>query len=218
MKIIIAILLAFLLINSNSQAQNTKPFVEKSDPDAVKTLNKLRDKFKTFKSMKVEYSLLIEAGDNKETQTGKILQKADKFRVVNQSNEMVCDGKTVWLYTKKQNEVQVTDFEEDSEELLSPSKMMSFYENDKKFICAITDKNSEFESIEFKPISKNEDYSKMRVKISKTKNEPQQIKIFMKDGSRYTLDIKKIENAEITDNQFIFDKTQYLNVRVTDLR
>ena len=58
----------------------------------------------------------------------------------------------------------------------------------------------------------------MRVKISKTKNEPQQIKIFMKDGSRYTLDIKKIENAEITDNQFIFDKTQYPNVRVTDLR
>jgi outer membrane lipoprotein-sorting protein len=94
MKKIIFILLAFITILSNTIAQNPKPFVEKSDPEAIKILNKLRDKYKTFKSMKVEYSLLIETGDNKETQQGKITQKGDKFRVMNQSNEMICDGKT----------------------------------------------------------------------------------------------------------------------------
>ena len=218
MNKILSALFAFFVLLSHSQAQNPKSFVEKSDPDAVKTLNKLRDKYKTYKSMRVDYSLLIENGDEKETQQGKISQKGDKFRVINQSNEMICDSKNVWLYTKKQNEVQITEFEPDSEELLSPSKMMSFYENEKKFICAITDRTAESESIEFKPLDKSAEYSKMRVKISKTKNEPQQIKVFMKDGSRYTLDIKKIENAEINDNFFIFDKSQYPNVRVTDLR
>ncbi len=216
-KILVAFF-AFCLLLANAQAQNPKPFVEKSDPEAVKILNKLRDKYKNYKSMRVDYTLLIENGDEKETQQGKISQKGDKFRVVNQSNEMICDGKSVWLYTKKQNEVQINEFEPDSEELLSPSKMMNFYENEKKFICAITDRTAESEFIEFKPLDKSAEYSKMRVKISKSKNEPQQIKIFMKDGSRYTLDMKKIENTEINDSQFVFDKSQYPNVRITDLR
>lgn len=208
----------FFVPKANAQTPTTKILQEQTDPEAKKIINRLRDKHKAMPAVKVEYSLTIENGDNKEVQQGTILQKGTKFRVANNSNEMICDGKTVWMYMKKQNEVQITDFDASDEDLLSPSKIMDFAQADKNFIYAITSEDAQAVYIEFKPVNKNSDYSKMRVKITKGKDEVTQIKVFTKDSSRYTLDIKKMESAEIQESQFNFNKGQYPGVRETDLR
>ncbi len=222
MKTIIFAMLALL-----STAWTCSPLVaqnhlrtqqEQSDPEARKILVKLRDKYKTTRGLKMDYVLTIEGGDTKEIQQGKIFQKGDKFRVTNQGNEMISDGKTVWTYIKRQNEVQITDFEASPDEVMSPSQMMDFATIDKKYIYAITNQDAEADYIEFKPLSRDSEYSKMRMKVLKTKAEVEHIKIFMKDGSRYTLDIKKIEVSDVSDSQFAFDKTKYPGVRETDLR
>jgi outer membrane lipoprotein carrier protein len=204
-------------VPSNGPLPKTN-FVEKNDPEAVKTLNKLRDKFKSFKSTKVDYVLTIEAGTNKEVQQGKLQQKGKKFKANTNGNEMLCDGKTVWMYLKKQNEVQITTYDESDEDMLSPTKMLDFQYLDKKFLYVVTEDDASSQHIEFKPTERESDYSKMRMKVLKSKNEVEHIKIFMKDGSRYSLDIKKIESADIPDSVFLFDETKYPNVRKTDLR
>ncbi len=201
-----------------AQGSTPKPFVEQSDPEAKKIVAQLRDKYKAVKSTQVDYTLTIENGENKEVQKGKIFQKDRKFRVANNSNEMVCDGKTIWMYMKKQNEVQITDFDPNDEDLLSPNKILNFDQVDKNFLYAITNEDATSVSIEFKPTNKNSEYSKMRVKVNKAKNEVEQIKVFTKDGTRYTLDIHKMQAASIDDSQFIFNKAQYPGVRETDLR
>lgn len=221
MKTIIFAILALLSVawTYPTLAQNhLRTQQEQSDPEARKILVKLRDKYKATRGLKMDYILTIEGGDAKEIQQGKIYQKGDKFRVSNQGNEMISDGKTVWTYIKKQNEVQITDFEASTDDFMSPSQMMDFATIDKQYIYAITNQDAEADYIEFKPVSRDSEYAKMRMKILKTKAEVEHIKIFMKDGSRYTLDIKKIEVSDVSDSQFAFDKNKYPGVRETDLR
>lgn len=209
-----------LFFMSQAQAQQipTKSFTEQSDPEAKKIIGRLQTKHKAIAASKVEYTLAIESGDVREVQQGKVYQKGSKFRIFNGSDEMVCDGKTVWMYIKKQNEVQITDFDPADEDMFSPNQIMDFSQVDKKFIYAITSEDAQAIYIEFKPNDKNAEYSKMRAKILKGKEELSQIKIFAKDGARYTLDIRKIESTNIPDTEFNFNKAQYPGVRETDLR
>jgi outer membrane lipoprotein carrier protein len=208
----------FFATQAKAQTPANKTFTEQSDPEAKKIVARIRDKHKALGSIKVDYTLTIENGETKDIQQGVIYQKGTKFRVVNNNNEMVCDGKTVWMYMKKQNEVQVTDFDPSDQDLLSPSKIMDFAQAEKQFIYAITGEDAQAVYIEFKPISKDSEYSKMRIKVLKGKDEVTEVKVFTKDSSRYTLGIKKMETAVIQDTQFNFNKAQYPGVRETDLR
>ena len=208
----------FFATQAKAQTPVTKTLTEQTDPEAKKIVARIRDKHKALGSIKVDYTLTIENGETKDIQQGVIYQKGTKFRVVNNNNEMVCDGKTVWMYMKKQNEVQVTDFDPSDQDLLSPSKIMDFAQAEKQFIYAITGEDAQAVYIEFKPISRDSEYSKMRIKVLKGKDEVTEVKVFTKDSSRYTLGIKKMETAVIQDTQFNFNKAQYPGVRETDLR
>lgn len=208
---------AALLLSLCAQAQAPK-FEEKSDPAAKKILDKLRDKYKAYGAMTAEFTLTIEAGPNKEEQTGKIAQSGSKYFATVGNRDMICDGKTVWMMDKKANEVQISDYDPNDGEILSPDKLFRIHESDKEYIYAISSEDSGNTYIEFKPLAKNADFFKIRLAIDKTKNELKSVKVFAKDGARYTLNIKKIAAAELADTHFRFDKAKYPGVVVNDLR
>ena len=82
----------------------------KSDPEAKKILDGVSAKFKTFKSVKANFSLAIEnaSGKNQGTKTGNVQMKGAKYRITLNGQEIFCDGKTIWTHDKAANEVQVT--------------------------------------------------------------------------------------------------------------
>jgi outer membrane lipoprotein-sorting protein len=150
-----------------------------------------------------------------------MVQKGQKFRVNNAGNELICDGKVVWMYQKSgaaANSVQINDYDPNDEEMVSPANIMKIYENEKKFIYAIVNDNPTAQEIEFKPLDKKADYSKIRITVDKSLNTIKQVKIFGKDGIRYTLDIKRLDPANYPDTHFTFDKAKYPGVKVSDLR
>ena len=196
-------------------------FVEKSDPEATKTLNKLRDKFQKYPALSGDFVLTIEGGKNKETQQGKIAQKGDKYRIINGGNELICDGKTIWMYQKtgaNANSVQINDFDPADEDMLAPNNLFKLYEQENKFFYAITNEVGTLQEIEFKPLDKKSEYNKIRLKVDKLKLEIKEVKVFGKDGMRYTLVLNNLGSANLEDSYFRFDKSKYPGVKVNDLR
>ena len=214
--------LALLFLGfSPLMAQANKPFKERSDPEAKKTLDKLSQKYKGMPSLQGEYVLTIEGGKRKEVQQGQMAQKGDKFRVQNAGNELICDGKTLWLYQKTgsaANTVQINDYDPNDEEMLSPSNLLNLYNKNNKFFYAVVNDDAVLQEIEFKPLDKKSEYAKIRIQVDKQQNMVKQVKVFGKDGMRYTLDIKKLVAANFPDTHFSFDKTKYPGVKVSDMR
>jgi outer membrane lipoprotein carrier protein len=203
--------------NVDAQLMNYAKKKEPSDPEATKILKKLKDKFTAFTAMSAEYVLTIDNRETKETQNGKLTQKGNKFYVDNNGNQIFCDGVTVWMYMKNNNTVQVNNFEQDDDPM-SPSRLLKIYESDKEFYYAITNETAVKSEIEFKPHKKDVDFSKIRIEVDKTKNEVTYIKVFAKDGTIYTLDIKSIKSASPDDSIFVFNKSKFPGVKVEDLR
>ena len=164
-----------------------------------------------------EYVLTIDNRETKETQNGKITQKGNKFHVDNNGNQIFCDGVTIWMYLKNNNVVQINNFEED-EDPMSPGRILKIYESENEYLYAVTSQDQAKAEVEFKPLKKDADFFKIRIEVDKTRNEVRYIKVFAKDGTTYTLDIKTIRSAIPTDAQFVFKKESFPGVKVEDLR
>ncbi|MNY31835.1 lipoprotein chaperone [compost metagenome] len=62
-------------------------------------------------------------------------------------------------------------------------------------------------------------FSKIELSVDKKQKQLKQIKIFDKNGNRYTYKVKTfVQNPKVDDAFFAFDKKKYPGVEVVDLR
>lgn len=231
-KLLVALLTIFSLNALFAQSgKNPAPAppaapAEKSDPEAKKILDKIRKKYEGYKSLEASFTLAIELpGQKQEVQKGTIAQEGDtKFRLDMDDQIIVSDGKTTWVYLKKNNEVQINDADPKDAEggFLTPKSLLKRYQKG-DYLYAITDKTTEggkvLTHIEFKPKEKNSEYSKLRVSIDEKGGAVQSMKAFGKDGSRYTFAVTKLTpDKQFAANHFTFDPQKYPGVKVEDLR
>ncbi len=197
---------------------------EASDPAAKAILEEMRSVYESYKTLEAEFTLEIEIPEqDKEVQQGQIAQKGEKYHLKLADQAIISDGSTLWYYLKSKNEVQINNVEEeDSEEIMSPKDLLHIYESD-QYLFALVNEGYEnrklIQQIEFKPISRDSDYSKLRMTIHKKNKAIMRIKVFGKDGSRFTLNINELTpNKQFTEGYFTFDESQHEGVRVEDLR
>jgi outer membrane lipoprotein carrier protein len=216
----------FTIASGSLFAQMPAP-AEKNDPEAKKILDKVRKKYEGYKTLEATFSLTIELpGQPKEVQKGTIGQDDTKFRLDMDQQVIVSDGKTNWVYLKKNNEVQINnadpkDLSGDSG-FMTPKELLRRYEKG-DFIYSLMDKVTEngkvLTQIEFKPKDKNSEFTKMRVSIDEKATAIESVKAFSRDGSRYTFAIRSLSpNKKFIAGHFTFDTKKYPGVKVEDLR
>jgi len=211
--------IGFLLLMTMSLNAQTSTFKEKSDPAATKILKNLTKIYSKYKGIEIEYKLEIEYGEDKEVQDGKILQEGDKYNIDNNGNEIINDGKTLWMYIKKQNEVQINDYDPEGDlGGITPAKILNIDESNKDYIYVVTGEDSKGYKIEFKPTDKDSDIMKIRIHVDKAQTKITSLKVFQDDGSRMTFIIKSIKNVTPTSSSFKFDKSKHPGVKEVDLR
>lgn len=195
-----------------------------SDPEAKAILDKVKQKYDSYKSIEADFSLSIEVPEQpKEVQKGKLSQQGNNYRLEMEGQTVISDGKTTWLYLPTVNEVQINDADlGDDKGIYSPKDILTIYEKG-EFVYALTNEFAKdgklVQQIEFKPLKKGVEYSKLRLSVDKKTNDIISVEAFIHDGSRYTLQLTKLTpNKTFTASTFTFDKSKYPNVYVEDLR
>ncbi len=198
---------------------------EKSDPAAKTILDKLKTRYESYKSIEATFTLTIELAESKKAdkRAGKLAQEGDQYRLETDNETIISDGKTVWLCLKDKNQVQISDADaKDKNAFVSPKQLLRMYEN-KEFVYSIVGEGVESGKacrfIEFKPVKKNSDYTKLRMAVDKA-NEVVSIRAFGRDGSKYTLQLHslKANAAKNPAGYFTFNANEHKGVKVEDLR
>ncbi len=226
------LILAFFATFFSVFAQKTQkkqkiaaPSVEQTDPAAQALLDKIRQKYEGYTNLEADFSLSIEMpNQKKEVQTGKMFQSGERYRVNLADQEVICDGKSTYLYLKKNKEVQINDAESSSAaNSFSPKAMLRLY-NQGNFICYSAGSGEEAGKqvtfIEVKPTDRNNSpYSKFRIAVDKKNDQIVSMFTVNRDGSRFKLSISKLLTSKaIPESKFNFDKANYPGVHVEDLR
>ncbi len=219
-------LLSFLFTGIAQEIPKEALFEDKSDPEAKVILEKVSKKYENSKSLEIDFSMTIEIPEEDELlQKGKMIQSGDKYYLDIPQMAIYCDGKVIWTHLKKQKQVQINNFEKDeeNEDIMSPKDVLKIYKNDNYFYVLMNEayeKGVMIQQIEFKPKDRESEYSKMRVTINKNTSEIMRLKVFSRDGSRYTFSIDNTDlNKKISDDTFIFAKSKAPDVTdIEDLR
>lgn len=191
------------------------------DKEATKVLDDLYERYDAYRTIEMDFLLTIAYPDQPiDRQEGVLIQDGKQFLFKTPQQELRGDGRSVWLYLKERNEVQINDYEEDDEglNLVTPKDFLRQYHSG-QFEYRTVDKTREQLTVEFKPNDRDSEYAKFRVTIDRRQSRIEQVVAFGKDGSTITFEVKKqTSNKDYDEATFVFDPSKYPGVLVEDLR
>lgn len=152
---------------------------------------------------------------------GTALLKANKFRIEIPDAISWFDGHTQWVYMKDTEEVNISNPDKSELQNISPSYIFNTYKNGYNLTYR-GEKNSGGKTlmeIELTPTKLNSDLKKIVIGIDKSTNIFSSITITDKSGMTNYLRVTKIStNINLSDEIFKFNKSNYPNAEIIDLR
>jgi outer membrane lipoprotein carrier protein len=211
-KYISVFLLAFL----------THPIFAQYDAKALEILEAMSVRYKAYSSFEanITSSMVNETEGIKEEFKGKITVKGDKFRLAMDDQEIINNGTTVWTYLPAAKEVNIDNYDPDSDEI-NPSKIYELYKKGFKYLYMedATENGVLCEVIDLTPEKKDAQYFKIRMNIGKKDRSIQSWTMFDRSGNKYKYTINKFTpNVSVADSFFTFDPKKYPGVEIIDLR
>ncbi len=222
-KLFIATICLFLTGTLFSQNE-----MKSNDIEAKKILRILTEQIKNYSSLKLNFSLKLEVYNGKikilNEKKGTVWMKKEKYKVDIDEQEIFCNGTSVWNYDHKTKEVQITT-PDPANKMITPQKLLSSFYDD-NFLYRLNPpvrlQKQLYKEIEMTPIDKSKPFFKIYVYVAEKKKgnlQVYQIKVFEKNGNKYTYTMSKlVENKKIDDAFFEFKTANYPHVEVVDLR
>jgi outer membrane lipoprotein carrier protein len=192
------------------------------DPKALEILEAMARKYKVIPSFEANFSYTLTNDVEKinEEFKGKMTVKGDKYKLTLPEQEVVNNGATIWTYLPDAKEVNIDNFDPNSDDL-NPSKFYEIYKKGYKYLY-LEDKTEGgvlCEVVDLVPEKKDAQYFKVRMNIVKKDKSIQSWVMFDKAGNRYKYLITKFTpGVKVEDTFFTFDVKKYPGVEVIDLR
>ena len=222
MKNILLILNCILTVSLFAQQQTPMTTKKFNDAESTKILNDLQAKLKSYATVSIEFAFQSEKNDKiTDDMQGSIKVKGTKYVLTTKTQQVYCDGVTVWNYLPEQKEVSVSGYsEEDDSQMINPLSLVKNYAKQYKsnFVKESLNKGIMEQIIDLTPLKASSLY-KVRLVINKDKKQIIRIIIYEKDGTQYTYAVTTFQpNLPIDDKFFVFDAAKFPNVEVIDMR
>ncbi len=191
------------------------------DATANRILGKVSTTYQTYKTIKAGFSITINNTQTKSKikQNGTLYLKGKKFKITLSDQEIYCDGKTMWTYFKEENEVQITKFDANAQDI-NPSEIFTIYKKgfNSKYVGETLVGGKKIQKIELTPTNKSKPYFKVKLDIDKASHKVVNMSVLNKNGVNATYSIKSFQaNLTMNDTFFKFDTKSKPGVVVIDL-
>ena len=192
------------------------------DPKALEILEAMAKRYKLIPSFEANFSYTLTNDVEKinEEFKCKMTVKGEKYKLTLPEQEVVNNGVTIWTYLPDAKEVNIDNFDPNSDDL-NPSKFYDIYKKGYKYLYLEdkADGGVMCELIDLVPEKKDAQYYKVRMSIVKKDKSIQSWTMFDKAGNRYKYLITKFNpSVKVEDTFFTFDVKKFPGVEVIDLR
>lgn len=204
MKNILSLLIIAVFVSGSALAQD-----ELQDPKAKSILDKVSEKAQGFSTIKASfsYTLSSEKDGTDETQEGSFIKKGNKYKVSMLGTDIYFNGTKRYTHIIDADECQITKPEPGDDDIMNPNYIFNFYKKGFKYKLKgeETIKGEIVNKIELFPENpKDKQYFKIELNIEKNTNHIHSMKYFGKDGTSYTIKIKKFTTNEPADDKMFF--------------
>jgi outer membrane lipoprotein-sorting protein len=210
MKHLVLILVVLLNING---------FAQKSGKGLLKEVS---EKVNSYENISIDFKYVLENTEeniNQETR-GDVVLEGDKYKLNILGVTRLFDGKTLYNISPEDEEITVSKTHDDDDDIVAPSKMLSFYENGYTSTMDIIQniKGRKIQYVKLIPIDSNSDIKYILLGIdTQTKNIYNLIQIG-KNGTKTTLTVNSFKtNEPLSKTLFNFDASKYKDYYINKL-
>ena len=212
MKKIILLFTLFSLNLVNSQ----------NDIRAEKLLNSVSEKIDSSETFKINFTYTLEnlIENINQDSDGSIVIKDDNYLLEFMGIKQLCDSKKVYSIVPENEEIIISNIDEDESETIKPSKLLKFYREgylilwDKKEL--ILEKEIQF--VKLIPINSNSDIDYLQLGINISNNDIVKLIEIGKNKTKTILTVNQLQyDIEIDLNFFIFSEEDYPDYYIENL-
>lgn len=146
--------------------------------------------------------------------SGTILIKGKKFHATTPQAIVWFDGKTMWTYMKKNEEVNVSNPTEAQLQAINPYNFINLYKNG--YNSTLNNTGNSY-VVHLTTTAKNRKIKELFITIDKKSYHPTQVKLLQ--GKSWTIfDITDLSKSKVSDSQFRFNAKDFPKAEVIDLR
>lgn len=207
------ILILFVItISFNALAQNK----------ANTLLNEVSEKVKSYDNISLDFKYTLEnTSENIKQETkGDVVMQGDKYRLNILGVTRLFDGQTLYAISTEDEEVTISSDNDDENDAITPSKMLSFYEDGYSYSLDITQNinGRKIQYVKLTPIDSNSEIKNLLLGIdAQTKHIYNLIQVG-KNGTKTTLVVNSFKtNAPLSKTLFTFDANKYKDYYINKL-
>lgn len=212
MKKLVFILAAIMSLNV--QAQDSQK--------AQKLLNSVSSKVKAYDNMVIEFKYALEnKAENVSQETrGDVSIQGEKYVLNLMGTTQMFDGKKIYTIIPEDEEINISNYVEEDNNSITPSKMFSFYEDGYNYQMDITQnvKGREIQYVKLTPKDSNAEIKNILLGIdSQTKHIYNLIQT-QENGTKVTITVKSFKTDQpLAKNLFTFNKDRYSDYYINRL-
>ena len=209
------ILIAFVfLISFSSQAQDAAK--------AKSLLNEVNEKVSSYKNISIDFKYVLKntaENINQETR-GDVVIEGDKYLLNILGVTRIFDGKTLHTINPEDEEVTISKDNSDDEGSITPSKMLSFYQNGYTYKMDIAQNinGRKIQYVKLNPIDTKSEIKDILLGIDAQTKHIYNLIETGKNGTQTTLTVNSFKtNEPISKTLFTFDKNKYKGYYINKL-
>lgn len=193
-----------ILLSSISFAQN----------DAKTLLDEVSQKVRSYDNISIDFKYVLHntAEDIKQETRGDVVMQGEKFKLNILGITRIYDGKTLYSISPEDEQVTISTETMDDEGSITPSKMLSFYEDGFTYTMDIVQnvQGRKIQYVKLIPIDSNSEIKSVLLGIDAQTKHIYNLIETGKNGTKTTLTVNSFKtNETISKTLFTFDESKF---------
>jgi outer membrane lipoprotein-sorting protein len=190
--------------------------MQAQDKKAKELLDEVTARVKSYENITIDfkYSLQNSKENINQDSKGSVILKGNLYYLNFMGTTKIFDGKKTYTVVPEDEEVTISNVDEKDENAITPSKMLTFFNQGYKYYWDITQniKGRKIQYIKLVPISSKDQRKEILLGIDvQTKHIYNLIEVGKK-GTKTTLTVNSFKtNQPLSKNQFTFDESKFKN-------
>ncbi|WP_447636931.1 LolA family protein [Flavobacterium microcysteis] len=213
MKRLLPIITLFF-ISFTIQAQNSQK--------ARNLLDEVSAKVKSYDNISIDfkYSLTNPKENLNQESKGNVIMQGNKYVLNFMGVTKIYDGKKIYNIVPEDEEISISKFDENEEDAVTPSKMLTFFNHGFKYSWDILQnvRGRKIQYIKLIPTSSKDERKEVFLGIDVQTKHIYNLMEIGKNGSKTTITVNSFKtNQPLSKNQFTFAESKYPNYYINKI-
>lgn len=189
---------------------------------AKELLNEVSKKVKSYNNIVIgfKYSLNNPAENVSQETRGDVTLQGNKYLLNLMGTEQMYDGKKLYVIVPEDEEINISAQNEDDENSITPSKMLTFYEEGYSYkMDIVQDVNGrKIQFVKLTPIDSKSELKEILLGIDKQTKHIYKMIQKQNNGTNVTITVNSFKtNQPLSETLFMFDESKYENYYINRL-